>query len=200
MGLGTRAPTVDAALKFGKKSLTPHYLTGEIKVSKDLLRRSTMGVEQIVRAEMARDGGEKMETAYLTGHGAGQPLGVFIASTDGISTGRDVNTGSATGFTADGLVAAKYSLKQQYRNGGARGGCRWLFHRDAIKLLSQLKDADNHYMLQPARGLTGDEWDTLLGHPVDESEMAPNTYTNGFYSGLLCSGGTTRSRTGSTWT
>lgn len=179
------APTVDTALKFGKKVLTPHYLTGEIKVSRDLLRRSTMGVEGIVRGEMARDAGEKMETAYLTGDGVQKPLGVFVASADGISTGRDVTTGSTTGFTADKLVVAKYTLKQQYRNGGARSGARWLFHRDAISKISQLKDGDNHYMLQPARGLTGDEWDSLLGYPVDESEMAPNTFTDGLYSGLL---------------
>lgn len=178
--------TADSTLAYGKKVLTPHHLTGRIKVSRDLVRRSILSVDSIVREELARDANEKMEDAYLVGTGSMQPLGVFVASSDGISTGRDINTGSATGFTADGLVAAKYALKQQYRNGGTRSGARWLFHRDGIKLISQLKDGDNHYMLQPARGLTGDEWDTLLGYPVDESERAPNTYTNGLYSGLLC--------------
>lgn len=177
--------TEDSTLAFGKKVLTPHHATGLLKVSRDLIRRSVISADMIVREELARDGGELMENAYLTGSGAGRPLGVFTASNDGISTARDKNTGSATGFTADGLVAAKYALKQQYRNGGARAGARWLFHRDAISLISQLKDGENHYMLQPARGLTGDEWDSLLGYPVDESEFAPNTFTNGLYSGLL---------------
>lgn len=175
----------DNSLKFGKKVLTPHHLTGEIKVSRDLLRRSMMGVEQIVRGEMSRDAGEKMEDAYLTGSGSQRPLGVFTPSADGISTARDVKTGSATGFLADQLVAAKYSLKQQYRTGGNRSGCRWLFHRDGIAKIAQLKDGDDHYLLHPARGLTGDEFDTLLGYPIDESERAPNTFTDAKYVGLL---------------
>lgn len=178
--------TEDTTLAYGKKVLTPHHLTGMIKVSRDLVRRSIMPVETIIREELGRDANETMEDAYLSGHGSSQPLGVFTASNDGVSTARDVNTGSATGITADGLVAAKYALKQQYRTGGPRAGARWLFHRDMIKLISQLKDGDNHYMLQPARGLTGDEWDSLLGYPVDESERAPNTYTNGLYCGILC--------------
>lgn len=178
--------TEDSTLAYGKKVLTPHHLTGMIKVSRDLARRAIMPIDMIVREELGRDANETMEDAYLTGNGSQQPLGVFTASGDGVSTARDVNTGSATGITADGLVAAKYALKQQYRTGGPRAGARWLFHRDMIKLISQLKDGDNHYMLQPARGLTGDEWDSLLGYPVDESERAPNTYTNGLYCGVLC--------------
>lgn len=178
--------TEDSTLAFGKKVLTPHHLTGQIVVSRDLLRRSVISADMIVRDELARDASETQEDAFLTGHGAQQPLGVFTASSDGISTARDVQTGSSTNFTADGLVAAKYTLKQQYRNGGARSGARWLFHRDGISKISQLKDGDNHYLLQPARGLTGDEWDTLLGYPVDESERAPNTFTTGLYVGLLC--------------
>src|SRR5690606_25113015 len=87
--------------------------------------------------------------------------------------------------TPDGILSAKYKLKQQYRNGGTRSGARWLFHRDAIALIAKLKDGDDHYLLHPGRGLTGDEWDTLVGYPVDESERAPNTFSDGNYAGLL---------------
>lgn len=178
--------TADATLAYGKKVLTPHPLTGRIKVSRDLIRRSIQPVDAIVNEEFARDSGEKMEDGYLLGNGNNRPLGVFVASTDGISTARDVLTGSATNFTADQLIAAKYTLKQQYRNGGERAGARWLFHRDGISKIAQLKDANNQYLLQPNRGLTGDEFDKLLGYPVDESERAPNTFTTGLYVGLLC--------------
>lgn len=178
--------TADSTLAYGKKVLTPHPLTGRIKVSRDLVRRSIMPVDSIVSEEFARDSGEKMEDGYLLGNGNQRPLGVFVASTDGISTARDVLTGSATNFTPDQLIAAKYSLKMQYRNGGERAGARWLFHRDAISKIAQLKDANNQYLLQPNRGLTGDEFDKLLGYPVDESERAPNTFTTGLYVGMLC--------------
>ena len=120
-----------------------------------------------------------METAYLTGSGSQQPLGVFTASSDGISTSRDVNTGSGTSITYDGLGDAKYSLKSQYRNGGSRGGARWLFHRDGVKIIAKLKDGENQPLLRPGRGLLDDDPDSILGFPFDESEKAPNTFTSG---------------------
>jgi HK97 family phage major capsid protein len=177
----------DEALKYGKRSLTPHHLTGSIKLSRDLLRRSVISAEGEVRSELARDGGEKMEDAYLLGHGAGRPLGVFVASTDGISTGRDVNTGSTTTFTTDGLLGARYKLKSQYRS-GQRGPVRWLFHRDAISKIAMLKDTTGQPIFRVGMGRaqdTGMPEDEILGFPVDESERAPNTFTDGLYGGLL---------------
>lgn len=177
----------DEALKYGKRSLTPHHLTGSIKLSRDLLRRSVISAEGEVRAELARDGGEKMEDAYLLGNGSQRPLGVFVASTDGISTSRDVATGSATGFTADGLLQAKYALKAQYRS-GQRGPVRWLFHRNGINRIALLKDTTGQPLFRVGMGRaqdTGMPEDEILGYPVDESERAPNTYTDGLYCGLL---------------
>lgn len=174
--------TEDSTLAYGKKVLTPHHLTGMIKLSRDLVRRSMGGAEAEVRFEMARDSGETMEDGYLTGHGAQQPLGVFTASSDGISTGRDVVTGSTTSILADGLIDAKFKLKSQYRN-GTLGSVRWLFHRDAMKIISKLKAHDSQYIWQP--GLQMGSPDMLLGYPVDESERVPNTFTDGNYVGLL---------------
>lgn len=174
--------TADTALKYGKKVLTPEHLTGQIEVSRDLLRRSAGTAESEVRYELARNAAEKMEDGYLTGSGTQQPLGVFTASSDGISTSRDVQTGSTTSITADGLLDAKYKLKAQYRN-GSLGAVRWFFHRDAIKIISKLKDAENRYYWQ--QGLIAGQPDTLLNYPVDESERAPNTFTTGQYVGLL---------------
>lgn len=178
--------TEDSTLAYGKKTLTPHHCTGAIKVSRDLARRLGGLVESEVRYEMARDAGETLEAAYMTGHGAQQPLGVFTASNDGISTARDVLTGSTTNFTADGLKEAKYTLKQQYRRkGGSRAGARWLFHRDGISKIARLKDGNGQYLLNPGRGLVGEDSDMLLDLPVDESEFAPNTFTTAQYVGLL---------------
>lgn len=177
----------DTALKYGKRVLEPHHLTGQIKVSRDLLRRSVVSVEGEVMSEMARDAGEVMEDGYLTGNGARQPLGVFTPSADGISTSRDVLTGSATTFLPDQLLAAKYSLKGQYRR-GQLGEVRWLFHRDAISLIARLKDTANQYLFRVGAGRQQDNQppeDMLLGFPVDESERCPNTFTDGNYVGLL---------------
>jgi|TARA_Y100000310_G_scaffold134899_1_gene133805 HK97 family phage major capsid protein len=172
--------TADTTLAYGKKVLTPHHLTGAIKVSRDLLRRTMGSVAGVVQGEMALDAGETMEDAYFTGDGSQSPLGVFTASADGISTGRDVSTGNTTtAIGADGLREAKYTLKSQYRNMGPR----WLFHRDGIKQVSKLKDGDGQYLWR--NGITEGDPDMLLGYPVDESERSPNTFTTGLYVGLL---------------
>lgn len=177
--LGT--PTVDTALAYGKRSLEPHYATGEIKVSRDLLRFSTRNVEAIVREELAINGAELQEDAFLSGHGSQQPLGVFTASDDGISTSRDVSTdNSTTAVTADGLINAKFALKSQYRNSP---GISWLFHRDTVKQISKLKDGEGRYLLEYSlrQGIP----DQLLGLPMQESERSPNTFTAGLYVGML---------------
>jgi HK97 family phage major capsid protein len=179
------APTGDTSLKYGRKVLEPHYMAGEITVSRDLLRLSVVSADQEVRGELARDGGELQENAFFTGNGAQQPLGLFIASTNGISTARDAATGSATGFTAAALISSKYKLKEQYRNGGLRAGARWGFHRDSISLIAQLTDTSVGFLMRPGRGLQDDDPDTLLGFPIHESEFIPNTLTSGKYVGIL---------------
>lgn len=175
------SPTADDTFRVGKRVLSPHYMTGEVDVSNDLLRSAVMDVEEIVRSEMAYDAMLLEEQAFLTGSGAQRPLGLFTASSDGISTGRDVSTGNTTtAITADGLIAAKFGLKAQYRASPSIG---WLFHRDAVKNLSLLKDGDGQYLWRS--GLVGGEPDRLLNYPVYESEYVPNTFTTGQYVGLL---------------
>lgn len=176
-----QAPTPDSSLRYGKKILYPRPLSGLIRVSRDLIALSTLSVDQEVRGELSRDGGEVMEDAYLLGDGHNKPLGVFVASSDGISTARDVDeSNTTTALTADGLIAAKYALKQSYRD-----TARWLFHRDTRKAIALLKDGENQYLLRTGLGLRGTDPDTLLGLPVDESERVPNTFTSSQYVGIL---------------
>ena len=172
-------PTADTALTFGKRALHPHPATGEILVSRDLMRQAALGPESIVRAELVRDGGELQENAFLTGSGAQQPMGLFTASAEGISTGRDVSTGNtSTSMKFDGLKTAKYTLKKAYRN-----KAKWLFHRDGIAQLAKLKDGTGNYIW--AESVRQDEPDRLLGIPAFDSEFAPNTFTASLYVGIL---------------
>lgn len=174
-------PTVDTAYAIGKRALEPHYMTGEMKVSRDLLRFSTRNIESIITEEMAVNAAEVQEDAFLTGTGVQCPLGLFVASNDGISTSRDVSTdNSTTAITADGLINAKFALKSQYRNSPS---ISWLFHRDAIKMISKLKDGEGRYLLEYS--LREGVPDQLLGLAMRESERAPNTFTAGLYVGLL---------------
>lgn len=169
----------DSTMDFGKRELSPNPLAKFIKLSNKLLRSSAMDVESLVRQRLAYKFGVAEEKGFLTGTGANQPLGVFTASNDGISTSRDVSTGNTTtSIGLDGLIRAKYSLKDQHRS-----SARWLFHRDGVSQIMRLKDGEGRYQWQPS--VREGEPDMLLSIPVDTSEFAPNTFTTGLYVGLL---------------
>lgn len=169
----------DTGMAFGKRELFPHPLAKRIKVSNKLLRVSAMPVESLVRDRMGFKFAVTQEKAFLTGSGSNQPLGVFVASPDGISTGQDVSDGNtATNIGADGLINAKYSLKAAY---WARA--QWIFHRDAVKQIRKLKDGNGQYLWQP--GLVAGQPDRIVDSPFNMSEFAPNTFTTGLYAGII---------------
>jgi HK97 family phage major capsid protein len=176
-GTEIAAPTADTALAFGKKELKPNPATAEILVSKTLLRNAS-NVDSIVRSRLIYKFAELMEQAYMTGDGANKPLGIFVASNDGISTTRDVSTGNTqTEIKIDGLLEAKYSIKDQYQ-----GRCQWLFNRVNVKKLAKLKDSDGQYVWQPS--VVMGTPDMLLGRPLNSSEYVPSTNTTGLYVGM----------------
>ncbi|MFO8012119.1 MAG: phage major capsid protein [Phycisphaerae bacterium] len=169
----------DSTMDFGKRELNPHPLAKYIKVSNTLLRRATLSVDQIVRSRLGYKVAVTQENAFLNGSGAGQPLGVFTASDNGISTSRDFSDGhTETELRFVGLQDALYNLKAQYR-----GRSAWLFHRDAVAQIAKLQDGDGRPIWQPS--VRVGEPDRLLGRPFHESEYAPNTFTTGLYVGIL---------------
>lgn len=171
--------TEDDNLAFGTRELKPHGLSKLVKVSEPLLRNSALPIDAIVSDRMAYKFGVAMEKAYLLGNGASKPLGVFVASKDGIPTSRDFSTANtATEVTADGLINVKYSLKAQYMT-----KAQWLFHRDGISQLAKLKNGDGGYIfdLSDKPGVP----DMLLGRPLMMSEFVPNTFTASQYVGMF---------------
>ncbi len=169
----------DSTMDFGKRELKPYPLAQYIKVSRKLLRASAFNIEALINERLAYKFGVVEENAFLNGSGAGQPLGVFTASDDGVGTARDVSTGNAaTSIGFDGLIGAKYHLKEQYHR-----NARWIFHRDAVAQISKLKDGEGQYIWRPS--VIGGEPDRLLNFPVHMSEYAPNTFTTTLYVGIL---------------
>jgi len=169
----------DSTMAFGKRELHPRPLAKRVKVSNKLLRMAIIGAEQLVRDRLAYKFGVTEENAFLNGTGAGQPLGMFVASDDGIPTSRDEATDNgATSVTADGLINAKFKLKGQYWP-----KAQWIFHRDAVKQIVKLKDDESRYIWRP--GLISGQPDRLLDLPYRMSEYAPNTFTANQYVGIL---------------
>lgn len=168
----------DSGLGFGKRELAPHPMAKRVKMSETLIRLSGRDVQGLVRSRMAHKLGVTMEKNYMTGNGVKKPLGLFVASSDGISTSRDVSTDmSATSPTADGLISVQGALKDAYQ-----GKAEWLFHRDAITKIRKLKDTNGQYIWQP--GLSQGTGNQILGKPYKTSEYAPNTFTTGQYVGM----------------
>jgi len=169
----------DDGMTFGKRELRPHPLSKLIKISSKLMRQSMLDPEGLVRQEISYILGGTQEKAFMTGPGAGRPLGFFTASDDGIPTSRDISTGNtATDVKGDGLIEAKYALKSQYV-----ANARWLFHRDTMKRIRKLKDGNGNYIWMA--GLTNGQPDTILEVPYIMSEFAPNTFTTGQYVGII---------------
>ena len=175
LGVGNEEDT----MRVGKRSLTPHPLAKLVKMSNELLRASAISAEGLINSRIAYKHGITQEKGFLTGTGDGQPLGVYVASSDGISTSRDVSTGNTSASpTFDGLIEAKYTLKAAYWP-----RARWNFHRTAVKLIAKLKDGEGRYLWQPA--MTAGQPDTILDMPLDVSEYTPSTFTTGLYVGML---------------
>jgi HK97 family phage major capsid protein len=169
----------DTSMRFGKRELYPHPLAKRVKVSKKLMRVATMPAEQIVMQRIGYKVGVTQEKAFLTGTGNKQPLGLFTASADGVPTTQDVSTGNTTtSITWDGLVEAKYKLKGAYWS-----KAQWLFHRDALKQITKLKDGDGAPLWRPS--YQAGEPDLILGAPLMMSEFVPNTFTTGLYVGMF---------------
>lgn len=170
----------DTAAATGKRRLTPVPLAKRIRVSRTLMRKSAIPIESLIRERLGYKFAVTEEKAFLTGSGANQPLGLFTASAQGISTGRDMATGNtAAAITADNLIRNKFNLKAPYQ---ASPNCRWIFHRDAVSMIRRLKDGNGQYIWQA--GLAGTP-DTILEKQYLMSEYAPNTFTTGLYVGII---------------
>jgi HK97 family phage major capsid protein len=175
-------PTADTSLKLGTYSLNPHYVTGEIEVSNDLIRAGAFDVDAFVRAEIAFRAGELEEEAFLTGNGVDKPLGLFTASADGINTDRDT---TADQTTYEAWADTKMSLTEPYLRSP---NLRWVMHRNAVRALMKIKESSGAPLWMV--NTRDNNPDTLLGIPVVLSEYAPagtgaNVYQSGNYVAIL---------------
>ncbi len=177
--------TEDTTMAFGRRDLTPNVLSKLCKVSMQMLAVRADS-EREVNDELAYKFGITQEKAYMTGNGTGKPLGIFVASANGISTARDVTAASSTVVAGDDFVNVKYSMNQGYLRGP---GVSWVLSRPLVKAVRKLKVAtttggnDLEYLWSP--GLTEGAPDKVLDLPYAVSEYAPSTFTTGLYVAVL---------------
>jgi HK97 family phage major capsid protein len=170
----------DTALAFNRRDLTPNLLTKLVKASIRLMS-SGVDVDSIVNEELAYKNAVAQEKGFMVGSGSGQPLGVFVASANGIPTAQDVTSGATANFIADDLIAMRYSIKQPYLMGTKTA--RWVMGRPIAQEVRTFKDSYGQYLWRP--GLAGNAPDTILDIPLCISEYAPVVKTTGSYIAVL---------------
>jgi len=175
------AVTESTGERVGKRHLNPHMSDLLLKISNQLLRQSFIDIEGFLATRFAYGFNDLDDVAFMTGNGtAMDSLGLFTASAEGITTGRDFNTDMAVdNVSATGLIGAQMNQKAQYRN---RPSTAWIFSRGGIRRIRQLATGDFDYIWRP--GLTAQEPDELLGNQYIESENASDTWTTGLYVGI----------------
>jgi HK97 family phage major capsid protein len=174
--------TETSDLAFGRRELKPRQIAQLVKISRRLLRQAP-NAEAIIMDRMAYKFAIVEENAFLNGTGSEQPLGVFTASSQGVTTSQDTTCANATSVVADDFINCKHNTKAQYWDKGA-----WIFHRDIIKAARKLKDNNNNYIwatgFGPGLGFQGNA-PSILDRPYYISEYAPNTLTTGLYVGIF---------------
>ena len=178
--------TEDSTMSFGKRELTPHSNNKYLKVSRKLLRSKGLNAGNLVMDRLGYKQGISQEKVFLTGTGAQQPLGVFMASSKGISTSRDTTAATAVGANTafedvlliDDFKSVRGALNQAYRLNAV-----WIMHRDVVTGVGKLKNSNGQYIWQTS--VKVGEPDVFLGHPVYESEYAPSTVATASYAAIL---------------
>lgn len=165
-------------LAFGHRKQSPNPLAKRLKISKKLIKLRPNASEFAI-GRLQYKQGITQEKAFLTGHGANQPLGAFTASDKGISTSRDIaGSNTTTVIAADTLFDMFFGLKEGYASRGT-----WLMHRLILKAIRKLKDQNDQYLWQP--GLANGSPATILDRPYRLSEFAPSTLSASQYVALF---------------
>lgn len=167
---------------FGARELRPKPLAKYLKISRKLLRMSA-GAAPFVLDRLAYKMARTQEKAFLAGDSANQPLGVFTASTLGISTSRDRSTATANVVTGDDFWNVRDLLHDGYRDRAS-----WIIHPSLETRIRKLKDSNNNYIWQPGvfptMGISGGIPNTICGMPYNTSYII----TDPGYTGNITTG------------
>lgn len=172
-GAETQAPT-GVNQTFGMKTLNADVYTYKVAMSQSLVEDAG-NLVQLLQDEATTALAIDEDAAFLTGDGAGKPLGILPgnANTLGLT---EVLTGSSGVMTADGLMGLRRGLQSQYRKDGV-----WVGNSATFGLIEKLKDSQNRYLfdIQKSDVSLSDDM-VLLRRRVFESEALPDVASNAY--------------------
>lgn len=150
-----------------KKRIPVHVMYAKPRATQTLLEDSGINIENWLADKAANRFTRGEGAAFVTGNGVGKPRG-FATYPDGTAWGQieQVEMKDAAALTADGFIAVKYSLIEQYLTRGT-----WLMNRLTVADAMYLKDGTGAYIWKP--GFAEDKLSTILGLPVRMSTTMP---------------------------
>ena len=168
---GVRSETASPTI--GVRRVPVHEIYAMPKATQQLLDDARVNVEEWLSGKIASKISVTENTAFINGTGVDQPRGLLTYPAGAANPGEieQINSGSASALTADGLRSLFYALKTPYiRN------ARWIMGRATLEAISKMKDGGGEYLWSP--GLKEGEPQMLLGHPIDRMEDMPNVAAN----------------------
>lgn len=161
-----------ATPQIGKRNIPVHEMYAQPKATQKLLDDSAINIEQWLADKFSESFALREATAFVSGDGVGKPRGILTYAA-GTSWGQvqQINSGSASAITADGLIKLFYAVKEGYL-----AGSTFLMNRATVQAARLLKDTTNQYIWQP--GLQAGTPDLILGKPVAMAADMPTEASN----------------------
>lgn len=181
---GETEAATPTSVTVGQSGFRPNRLTVKTSSSRLLIDQGVINVESWLGEELDYDSRLKEEQAFMQGTGVGQPLGVFTASADGISTARDYVSASSGVIAPADILGAFFNNKATVRNRGS-----WVGSRAFVAAVAGMKDTAGQYIFTESYGI-GNVLSVgtpmmLKGRPLYESEDAPSTLAAGTYAAVF---------------
>lgn len=157
---------------FRKKRIPVHVMYAKPRASQTLLEDSGINIENWLADKVSNRFMRGEGAAFVNGDGVGKPRG-FLTYSNYTTAGVDewgkveqINMKHATDITADGFIAVKYALIEDYLNRGT-----WVMNRLTVAETMYLKDGMGNYLWKP--GFADDKTSTILNLPVRMSTTMP---------------------------
>ena len=167
--LGEVEAVTSGDMTFGQIDLYPHDVFALCTLSNRLIELGAPGAEQLVRSQLARDIGLKIDSAVYQGTGAaGQPTGIL--NTSGVNTTASVGVLNTAASYAQMMVMEGELLKD---NAQTVGEFVWALSPTNFQNLRQQVDAANQPKTRPF--IDAGKIERILGHRYVVTTQMPDT-------------------------
>lgn len=164
--IGENITQNEQAITFGNITYKAYkYSSKMVKIPFELLQDSAIDLASLTGIILGERIGRIQNDHFTTGTGAGQPKGITLASTLGVTSA------TATAIKADELIDLIYSVDPAYRIGAG-----FLMHDGVFLAISKLKDGQGQYLFQ---GMNNSNVLSIKGYPVTINQSMQSTVATG---------------------